>query len=142
MSNHTQGPWMINFDPDDDDWPLEIVTSDRDHRVAFPATNGNPADAYLIAAAPDMLAALDAHAAWSLAEENGSGVTWEGRSELANYANWLTRKARALAAGKTFEEPYKGVPHMIVWPQAEIQRASEDIAADLVRMMLAEERQS
>ncbi len=94
-----------------------------------------------IEAVPLLLAALDAHAAWGLAEENGSGVTWEGRSELANYANWLTRKARALAAGKTFDEPYEGVPHMIVWPEAEIHRASEDIAAEMVRTMLAKERQ-
>jgi hypothetical protein len=36
------------------------VTADPDHRIAFPASDGRPADAHLIAAAPDLLAALEA----------------------------------------------------------------------------------
>ena len=55
---HTPGPWLINFDPEDDERPLEIVTSDRDHRIAFLASDGKPDDARLIAAAADLLAAL------------------------------------------------------------------------------------
>jgi hypothetical protein len=55
---HTPGPWLINFDQEDDERPLEIVTSDRDHRIAFLASDGNPGDARLIAAAPDLLAAM------------------------------------------------------------------------------------
>jgi hypothetical protein len=57
---HTAGPWTVTCDRDDDDErPLEIVTSDDwNHRIAFPASDGNPDDARLIAAAPDMLAAL------------------------------------------------------------------------------------
>jgi hypothetical protein len=57
---HTPGPWTVTCDRDDDDErPLEIVTSDDwNHRIAFPASNGNPDDARLIAAAPDLLAAL------------------------------------------------------------------------------------
>lgn len=59
MTTHTftPGPWLINFDPEDDRRPLEIVTSDRDHRIAFLASDGNPDDARLIAAAPDLLSA-------------------------------------------------------------------------------------
>jgi hypothetical protein len=56
----TPGPWLINFDPEDDRRPLEIVTSDRDHRIAFLASDGNPDDARLISAAPDLLAACKA----------------------------------------------------------------------------------
>ena len=55
---HTPGPWLINFDPEDDERPLEIVTSDRDHRIAFLASDGNPDDARLISAAPTLLALL------------------------------------------------------------------------------------
>ena len=59
---HTPGPWLINFDPEDDERPLEIVTSDRDHRIAFLASDGNPDDARLISAASDLLAILKAAA--------------------------------------------------------------------------------
>ena len=57
---HTPGPWLINFDPEDDERPLEIVTSDRDHRIAFLASDGNPDDARLISAAPALYEALKA----------------------------------------------------------------------------------
>jgi len=71
-ARHTPGPWQINFDPEDDLWPLEIVTEDRDHRIAFPASNGNPADAFLIAAAPDFAAGV----AQMLANEDCGGDGW------------------------------------------------------------------
>ena len=58
----TPRPWLINFDPEDDRRPLEIVTSDRDHRIAFLASDGNPDDARLMTAAPDLLAILKAAA--------------------------------------------------------------------------------
>lgn len=92
-----------------------------------------------IEAVPIMLAALDAHVAWEAAERNGSTYSWEARSELCNYAEWLTRKARALANGNAFDEQYEGVPHMVVWPECEIQRAPEDVVADMVRQVLAAE---
>lgn len=57
MTGSTPGPWWIGYDPDNGR-PLEILAIDDDHRVAFMASNGNPADASLIAAAPDLLSAL------------------------------------------------------------------------------------
>lgn len=60
---HTPGPWFANYDPDNLR-PLEIVTRDADKRVAFLASDGNPADAMLMAAAPDLLAALEAALPW------------------------------------------------------------------------------
>jgi len=143
-AQHTPGPWVV--DHANYDYIAKLVDGVYEYiacveTLRWSTTSRDQeemkANGRLIAAAPDMLAALDAHAAWALAEESGSGVTWEGRSELANYASWMTRKARALATGQTFDEPYEGVPHMIVWPQAEIHRASEDIAAEMVRQVLA-----
>jgi hypothetical protein len=57
-TTHTPGPWAIGYDPDDDERPLEILAMNRDFRVAFPASDGNLADSFLIAAAPDLLDAL------------------------------------------------------------------------------------
>jgi hypothetical protein len=59
---HTPGPWTVTCDADDDnERPLEIVVdNDWNRRIAFPASDGNPDDARLIAAAPELLAALKA----------------------------------------------------------------------------------
>jgi hypothetical protein len=58
MATHTESPWVVNYDPEDGR-PLEIVSeADRDRRVAFLASDGQPADAKLLAAAPDLVAAL------------------------------------------------------------------------------------
>lgn len=54
MADHTPGPWFITIDPENDR-PLDIVTNDPDHRIAFLTFDGNPADAHLIANAPDLL---------------------------------------------------------------------------------------
>ena len=54
---HTPGPWWIGFDPDDGK-PLEILAINHDHRVAFLSSDGRLSDARLIAAAPDLRAAL------------------------------------------------------------------------------------
>ena len=54
---HTPGPWFVLID--DDGCPLEIVLAgDHDMRIAVPASDGPLANARLIAAAPELLAAL------------------------------------------------------------------------------------
>lgn len=60
---HTPGPWIV--DPDDRngmEWNIHIVLADKPHhRICFMASDGpNKENARLIAAAPDMLAALRA----------------------------------------------------------------------------------
>lgn len=62
MADHTPGPWTIQRYGDGDSL---VIHSDADNRVCFMATAGSygdpaiiAADARLIAAAPDLLAAL------------------------------------------------------------------------------------
>lgn len=62
--SHTPGPWTVE-EYGDDETPALVIHKDTESRVCFMATPGSygdpatiEADAYLIAAAPDMLAAL------------------------------------------------------------------------------------
>lgn len=64
---HTPAPWTIQEYGDDDAPALVIHKGETENRVCFMATPGSygdpaiiEADAHLIAAAPDMLAALKA----------------------------------------------------------------------------------
>ena len=61
---HTPGQWLI-VEYGDEGWPNLAIHSDDENRVCFmptPGSRGDPArieaDAYLIAAAPDLLEAL------------------------------------------------------------------------------------
>jgi len=65
MSDYTPGPWTVE-DYGDDETPVLVVHKDTESRVCFmatPGSNGDPAiiaaDARLIAAAPDLLDAID-----------------------------------------------------------------------------------
>lgn len=57
---HTPGPWTIDRDYRAGmSWNTHIVLErNPDHRICFMTSNGKEADARLIAAAPDMLAAI------------------------------------------------------------------------------------
>lgn len=64
MNEHTPGPWTVE-EYGDDDAPALVIHKDSVTRVCFmatPGSHGDPAkieaDAYLIASAPDLLAAL------------------------------------------------------------------------------------
>ena len=69
MSNHTKGTWEVQSIETNhsgyDDWPVFAVRSPRNHCLAIigrvdRATSGdNEANAYLIAAAPDLLRACE-----------------------------------------------------------------------------------
>lgn len=80
---HTPGPWLINFDPEDDERPLEIVTRDRDHRIAFLASDGNPDDARLVAAAPTLLAILKAAAEDDVVQWHDGSLLKAARAAIA-----------------------------------------------------------
>lgn len=82
---HTPGPWVVNYDPDDDERPLEIATAaDRDHRVAFTASNGNPADSTLLAAGPELLATL----------KDGLSLAGGWREAIVELEDWCHERVR------------------------------------------------
>lgn len=63
---HTPGPWTVE-EYGDDETPTLVIHKDSESRICFmatPGSHGDPAkieaDAHLIAAAPDLLAALQA----------------------------------------------------------------------------------
>ena len=56
-TSHTPGPWAIGLDTDDHE--AQIISADGWH-LATVALDPLPANARLIAAAPDLLAALEA----------------------------------------------------------------------------------
>lgn len=79
MSEHTPGPWTIQ-EYGDDEAPALVIHMDTETRVCFmatPGSHGDPArieaDALLISAAPDLLAACkDALGAF----ENNNAIDW------------------------------------------------------------------
>ena len=77
-----------------------------------------------------MREALEAHQAWAIAEEKHLG-DFDVRSELCYYANHLTEKALGLTVGD-----YEGVPHMIVFPECRMDRATKDSVRALVKDVL------
>ncbi len=82
--------------------------------------------------------ATEAHAAWSWAErDDHHGITFDERTELCAYAEWLTARALAICSGDPAGEKYEGVPHLIVWPAVYLQRADQDTARALVERVLA-----
>lgn len=71
-TKHTPGPWTVE-EYGDDETPTLVIHKDSESRVCFMATPGShgdlamiEADAHLIAAAPDMLAALKAASGYLL----------------------------------------------------------------------------
>jgi hypothetical protein len=65
MSKHTPGPWTVEEYGDDETPALVIHRGETENRICFmatPGSHGDPAiieaDAHLIAAAPDLLEAL------------------------------------------------------------------------------------
>ena len=80
-------------------------------------------------------AALEACWAWHVAESKGLG-SFDARMELCNYSEWCVRRALASVYGQPFNEPYQGVPHLMidVGPlDCHLARANEEIAAKLVK---------
>jgi len=80
--------------------------------------------------------ALEACWAWHVAERKNLG-SFDARMELSNYSEYATRRALAAIYGQKFDEPYQGVPHLmidVVGPLGcHLARANEEIAAALVK---------
>jgi hypothetical protein len=82
MTEHTPGPWTVE-EYGDDDCPALVIHRDSENRVCFmatPGSHGDPAkieaDAYLIAAAPDLLRALQDMLAWAGTPQEQASPSW------------------------------------------------------------------
>jgi hypothetical protein len=81
---HTPGPWTVE-EYGDDETPALVIHRDSESRVCFmatPGSHGDPAmieaNAHLIAAAPDMLAALKSVAGATIDDlHDGCSPLWE-----------------------------------------------------------------
>lgn len=89
-----------------------------------------------------MLDALMACNAWHKAESDSIG-SFNDRMELCNYSEWITRKAIAFATGEQFDEPYQGVPHLLISSGlgVHLHRDSADEASKIVQKTLTEQFQ-
>ncbi len=83
MSEHTKGPWSAEFysgteDFYKDDWVIKDASGGEmmGHTPYYPWVTTNPADVTLIAAAPEMLEALEWAAEWAQESEAGRGDEW------------------------------------------------------------------
>jgi hypothetical protein len=93
---HTPGPWTVE-EYGDDETPTLVIHKDSDSRICFMATPGSygsaariEADARLIAAAPEMYAALKKIIAD--AESDDGATAWDGAD--------IARPAIAKAEGR------------------------------------------
>lgn len=75
--------------------------------------------------------ALRACYSWHIAERQGIG-NLNACMELCQYSEWLTAQWLGMNGAE-----YSGVPHMIVWPQVDIDRCSEENAQALVDEVFA-----
>lgn len=134
----TPGPWTYGVRRDGSIW---ISRGDPKRGPHYQADFcGTEADARLTCAAPLLLQAAEAHAAWAYAEEgHGLNSTFNERMELCNYAEFLTNNALALMRGETLPKEYKGVPRIVVrFPLAGIERIEEsEIRASVDRLLAA-----
>lgn len=151
MRGHTPGLWTWNNYCNDvspeDPQACVLVSHGTANRGYVPTVEIielaedftiDPANARLIASAPLMLQALEAHQAWTWAEDASPRIsTFNENMELCRYANWLTARALAAINGHAIEAEYEGVPHMTVWPTVGIDRAEQDEAQAIVDRILA-----
>lgn len=143
MSAHTPGPWAAHFTHPEDScayvktegYPRGIYAGEVS--ILYGEKERRNANAHLIAAAPDLLAAAEAHLAWTWAEDQHDLATFSERMELCSYAEWLTRRAVDKASGAAAGEEYVGVPRLIVWPSVYLDRADADRAKAIVDRLLA-----
>src|ERR1019366_4907256 len=100
---HTTGPWQVNYDPEHETRPLEVaLVSNPDHRIAFTASNGNPDDALLLAAAPDVLEALIGLEDWiTNGDTSGSQAGNRHGRKVVIAARAAIAKARPSRTGQT-----------------------------------------
>lgn len=138
----TPGPWTYGVRRDGSIW---ISRGDPKRGPHYQADFcGTEADARLTCAAPMLLQAAEAHAAWAYAEKgHGLNSTFNERMELCNYAEFLTNNALALMRGEALPAEYQGVPRIVVqFPHAYLDRADADEARACVDRLLAAYREA
>lgn len=151
MSNtkHTPGPWRIsttnslavNTDQGKASLGIATCTSSESMPEIFARREVAEANARLIAAAPLMHMALEAHAAWHWAENTTGVSTFHENMELCNYSQWLTARALAQAAGMPHTEDFSGVPRMLIgFDGARIDRATQQSAQAIVDRIIDDYR--
>jgi len=96
MSNHTPGPWRYDYEPG---FCGELLAPNGTNIAEF-ITEPNDSDARLIAAAPDLLAALQKFVAWSEAESSHEGTTFWERVEMLRELDAAAAVAIAKATGE------------------------------------------
>lgn len=94
----------------------------------------------MFAAGPAMVEALEAHRAWSYAEDHGLG-SFDQRSALCAHAQSLTLRALAQVHGDT-EPAYKGAVGMVVWPHVARTETEEAEGRALATLCLEHEREA
>lgn len=131
----TPGPWAAAE-------PLsgEVYSTARHQSVCMVLLRGDEGDANirLIAAAPDMAAAVRAHHAWAYCEHHSLG-TFDQRGILCAHAEYLTAKAMARIEGRDFDAEYAGRKRLVVWPQVRLEESTEADAEALIAEALAHE---
>ena len=157
MTEHTPGPWGATTRQRSWDWVV-FQASDPNTEICQMFHDGTDenltgeANARLIAAAPETAAerdrlreinaelveALEAHRAWSYAEEHNLG-TFEAKSVLCAHANSLTLAALAKAKGEKPPE-YQGHKRLVIWPSLELQESEIEGARAFVAEILEHER--
>lgn len=138
----TPGPWTYGVRRDGSIW---ISRGDPKRGPHYQADFcGTEADARLTCAAPLLLQAAEAHAAWAYAEEgHGLNSTFNERMELCNYAEFLTNNALALMRGETLPDRYDGFPRIVVqFPYAYVDQADAEQARASVDRLLAAYREA
>ena len=83
MSNHTPGPWRVNVDGSGDMFISAVESAKWIAEIGAPDEDGGREDAHLMAAAPDMLEALE-EASMTLAGLYGGGNTTLADVRLAS----------------------------------------------------------
>ncbi|MDQ7981914.1 hypothetical protein QYH69_32340 [Paraburkholderia sp. SARCC-3016] len=133
----TPGPWTYGVRKDGSIWISRGDPKTGPHYQADFC--GTEADARLSCAAPLLLQAAEAHAAWAYAEEgHGLVSTFNERMELCNYAEYLTNKALAIMRGEPLPETHEGVPRIVVrFPLVGISRVDESEIRSSVDRLLA-----
>lgn len=115
MSAHTPGPWALETVTTscgichkigpfparrDSDSPRHACLYSDNNSTFNPADQELLANAHLIAAAPDLLEALQLFVAWSEAERNHEGTTFWGRVEMLTALDASASAAIAKATGE------------------------------------------
>ena len=140
----TSGPWArdgLLIEADATVICAMGILAQSPYETTLPYSN-DKANARLIAAAPAMYAALEAHAAWSWAErETTPATTFSERMELSKYSEWMTQRALDLVAGRDPDQSdYEGVPSLVVWPAVHLNRADADEAQAIVDRLIGKYR--